>query len=77
MVRLSAATTLNTLHPNNQRRGPPTTLNLVIPSEAEGPVVRLSAATTLNTLHPNNQRRGPPTTLNLVIPSDAPRRSIA
>ncbi len=38
---------LKTLHPNNQRRGPPTSLNLVIPSEAEGPVVRLSAATTL------------------------------
>ncbi len=41
-VHLSAATTLKTLHPNNQRQGSPTTLNLVIPSEAEGPAVRLS-----------------------------------
>ena len=56
-MRLSVATTVKTLHPNNQRRmkAPPSTLSSRPKrSEGEGPAVRLSVATTLRTLHPNN-----------------------
>src|SRR6202522_457749 len=59
---LSAATTLRTLHPNNQYQGQPTISTLSSRQERSGRErSALSAATTLRTLHPNNRRQGQPT----------------
>jgi len=52
---LSVATTFRTLHPNNQRQGSPTILNLVHPERSRGTCSSLSVATTFRTPHPNNQ----------------------